>query len=230
MPRHLIRFRVVLPLIFGFAAVVLMLWDFENNRMVEFMGMGWDIGPPFWPYQAVYVALFGLNAPAFAFSMPVLKLLDLQEYSLQYSIWFPAILVAILISIFSTHHFTEEHTSRIIIPILHWLLPWASRRALHLMHIGIRKVAHVTEFGVFSALVFRGVRAGQTGWRLNWALTTLVIATTFASLDEWHQSFVPLRQSSSRDVAIDTLGAILAQSIVWWYATRRWPFAAVSDT
>ena len=98
------------------------------------------------------------------------------------------------------------------------------------MHIGIRKVAHVTEFGVFSALVFRGVRAGQTGWRLNWALTTLVIATTFASLDEWHQSFVPLRQSSSRDVAIDTLGAILAQSIVWWYATRRWPFAAVSDT
>jgi hypothetical protein len=37
------------PLVFGFLAAVLMTWDFENNRMVALMGMGWDMGPPFWP-------------------------------------------------------------------------------------------------------------------------------------------------------------------------------------
>ncbi|MGA2299641.1 MAG: carboxypeptidase-like regulatory domain-containing protein [Candidatus Acidiferrum sp.] len=91
MPHRLIRFRVVLPVVFGFLAAMLMLWDYENNRMIALMGMGWDMGPPFWPYQAVYLFLYSVNAPAFVLSMPILKLLNLQSLSLQYAIWFPAI-------------------------------------------------------------------------------------------------------------------------------------------
>lgn len=144
------------------------------------------------------------------------------------SYWIPAILVAILISIFSTRYFTDEQTGRVILPVLHWLFPWATHRMLHLMHVGIRKMAHVAEFAVFSATVFRGVRAGRTGWQVSWALVTLVIAAGYAGLDEWHQSFVPLRHATPRDVAIDTFGALLAQVLVWWYATRKWPFAALS--
>jgi len=64
------------------------------------------------------------------------------------------------------------------------------------MHVGIRKLAHVVEFAAFSVTVFRGVRAGRSGWRWSWALTTLVVAVAYASLDEWHQSFVPLRQAT----------------------------------
>jgi hypothetical protein len=59
--------------------------------MVRLMGMGWDMGPPFWPYQAIYLLLFTINAPAFVLSMPILKLLNLQTLSLQYGVWFPAI-------------------------------------------------------------------------------------------------------------------------------------------
>ena len=135
--------------------------------------------------------------------------------------WFPAILAATLISLFSTHYFAAEHTSRIIIPALHWFFPWAANQWLNVIHVGIRKMAHLGEFGLFSVLVFRGVRAGQTGWRLSWALATLGIAAAYAGLDEWHQSFVRLRQSSPRDAVIDILGAILAQSIVWWYAKQK---------
>jgi len=50
--------------------------------------MGWDMGPPFWPYQAIYLLLFTINAPAFVLSMPILKLLNLQTLSLQYGVWF----------------------------------------------------------------------------------------------------------------------------------------------
>jgi VanZ family protein len=132
-----------------------------------------------------------------------------------------------MISGFSTHYFSDEHTSRIIIPALHWLFPSARPRMLHLMHLGIRKLAHIVEFGAFSVTVFRGVRAGRSGWRWSWALTTLVVAVAYASLDEWHQSFVPLRQATPRDVAIDTFGALLAQGMVWWYATRKWPFGGL---
>jgi hypothetical protein len=87
----LIRFRVVLPIVLGFLAATLMVWDYQNNRMVALMGMGWDMGPPFWPYQAVSLLLYSTNAPAFVISFPILKLLNLQSLTLQYAIWFPAI-------------------------------------------------------------------------------------------------------------------------------------------
>jgi hypothetical protein len=81
-----IRFRLVLPLVFGFLAAALMTWDYENNLMSGLMGMGWDMGPPFRPYQAIYLLLFRINAPAFVLSMPILKLLNLQTLSLQYGV------------------------------------------------------------------------------------------------------------------------------------------------
>jgi VanZ family protein len=147
---------------------------------------------------------------------------QLSERS-RFKYWIPMILVAILISVFSTRYFSDQQTGRVIIPVLHRIFPWATARMLHLMHIGVRKMAHVTEFGAFSIMVFRGVRAGRNGWRPSWALTTLFIAVAYAGLDEWHQSFVPLRHATPRDVAIDAIGALCAQLIVWWYATRRWP-------
>jgi VanZ family protein len=132
--------------------------------------------------------------------------------------WVPAFCVAIVISAFSTHYFSGEQTARVIIPILHWLFPSASRHVLRLMHIGIRKAAHVTEFGIFSITVFHGIRGDRYGWRLNWAVLTLLVAVAYASLDEWHQSFVPLREPSVRDVMIDAAGALLAQVLVWAYS------------
>jgi VanZ family protein len=132
--------------------------------------------------------------------------------------WLPAICVAIVISLFSTHYFSAEQTGRFILPALRWLFPSASSHMLRLMHFGIRKTAHVTEFGILSVAVFHGVRAERHGWRLNWAIITLLIAVSYAGLDEWHQSFVPLREARFRDVLIDAFGALLAQVIVWTYA------------
>ena len=132
--------------------------------------------------------------------------------------WLPAICVAVLISLFSTHYFSSQQTARVIIPFLHWLFPFATPRTLNRMHTLIRKLAHVTEFGLFSITVFYGVRGERSGWKFKWALYTLLIAVTYAGLDEWHQSFVPLREPRVRDVVIDATGALLAQFLVWVYA------------
>ena len=43
------------------------------------------------------------------------------------------------------------------------------------------------------------------------------VETIFGSY-EWHQSFVSLREARVGDVAIDALGAVLAQILVWFYA------------
>jgi VanZ family protein len=132
--------------------------------------------------------------------------------------WLPAICVAIVISLFSTHYFSAEKTARVILPILRHLFPAAGAHMLRLMHFAIRKLAHITEFGVFSVTIFHGIRGPRSGWQLNWAIITLLIAAGYAGLDEWHQSFVPLREPSARDVLIDTTGALLAQLLVWMYA------------
>ncbi|HEY2120397.1 MAG TPA: VanZ family protein [Candidatus Acidoferrum sp.] len=137
--------------------------------------------------------------------------------------------MAVLISSFSTHYFSSQHTSRIITPILHWLFPRATTHSIHLMHVAIRKLAHVTEFAIFSVTVFHGIRGRLTGWRLSWALGTLAIAVTYAGLDEWHQSFVPLRESTVRDVLLDAFGALLAQSLVWIYSRSKWNFAVPQE-
>src|SRR6266403_5521071 len=132
--------------------------------------------------------------------------------------WMPAICVAVLISAFSTHYFSGEETARFLIPLLRRLFPAASPHALNLIHTGIRKLAHFTEFGVLSISVFHGVRGERYGWRFQWALITLIIAVSYAGLDEWHQSFVPVREPRVRDVLIDSTGALLAQVLVWIYA------------
>ena len=144
----------------------------------------------------------------------------------QLNYWFPAILAALLISVLSTQSFAAERTVGVVLPVLHWLFPRAARGTLRLIHFGIRKTAHVTEFGIFSITVFRWIRAGKSGWKFNWAFTTLVIAVLYAALDEWHQSFVLLREATPRDAAIDAFGALLGQCFVWGYATCRWPFSA----
>ena len=50
-------------------------------------------------------------------------------------------------------------------------------------------------------------------------LTTLVVA----SLDEWHQHFVPGRVGSVRDVLIDASGALVANLIFLAIMTRQRP-------
>lgn len=136
--------------------------------------------------------------------------------------WGPAIVWAIAISGFSTSAFTSENTSRIIIPVLHFLFPHASPVTLEFMHHIIRKCAHFTEYFIFSLLVLRGIRAGQKSTHLRWALMTILIVAGYAALDEFHQSFVPGRTAAVGDVLIDTTGGATAQISAWlWMVLGR---------
>jgi VanZ family protein len=127
--------------------------------------------------------------------------------------WWPAILWALLISAFSTAVFTSDNTGQVIIPILRYFLSHASPETLNFLHHIIRKSAHLTEYFIFSMLILRGIRAGQKGLHLRWVLVTILIVACYASLDEYHQSFVPGRTAAVGDVLIDTTGGIVAQIV-----------------
>lgn len=128
--------------------------------------------------------------------------------------WWPALACAIVISIFSTSAFTSDNTGRIIIPILHWLMPHAATATLFEIHHVIRKCGHFVEYFILSLLVLRGIRAGRRDLRIVWALAAIAIVICYASLDEFHQIFVPGRTPAVADVLLDTIGGICAQIAV----------------
>ena len=140
--------------------------------------------------------------------------------------WWPALAWAIVISVFSTGIFTSDNTGRIIIPILHWLLPRAPAETLFKLHHIIRKCGHFTEYFILSLLILRGIRAGRRDSRLVWALAAIAIVAAYASLDELHQSFVPGRTPAVADVLLDTTGGIAAQAVaalvmLWGYVRHK---------
>ncbi len=128
--------------------------------------------------------------------------------------WWPALAWAVVISLFSTGGFSSTHTSRIIIPYLHWLFPHASRAALLRIHHLVRKCGHFLEYFIFSVLILRGIRRGKRETHLRWALAAIALVALYATVDELHQSFVPGRGGlEMEDVAIDTAAGIAAQAL-----------------
>ena len=108
----------------------------------------------------------------------------------------------------STDLMSADHTSRFITPFLRWLDPQISWQTIGQVHFLVRKAAHVTEYAILTGLLFRALRWSISGlWRRGFV--ALIPALLYAPLDEFHQSFVPSRTSSIRDVSIDYCGAIL---------------------
>jgi len=134
----------------------------------------------------------------------------------------PILIWLIMIFVGSTDLMSTEHTSRIIGPILRWLHPGISPTRIEQVQLIARKTAHVSEYAVLSLLIFRAW--ANTVWpsRLaGAALITLLVSGAFAATDEFHQSFVPSRTASARDVMIDITGAILGLLIYWTLSRTR---------
>jgi VanZ family protein len=139
-----------------------------------------------------------------------------------FSLWAPVLAWAGVMFWLSTGAFSAANTGRIIIPILHWLFPAASPIALAEMHFLVRKCGHFTEYFIFGLLLLRGIRAGRREVRLRWAVIAIAIAACYATLDEWHQSFVPGRGGLElSDILIDTASSALAQAVVAIFLRRR---------
>ena len=86
----------------------------------------------------------------------------------------------------------------------------------------MRKLAHVSEYAVLAVLLYRAfVHTALKGRRAFSAGVVLLLCAAYAATDEFHQSFVPSRTASLRDVMIDICGAMLAVILYWAIATPR---------
>ena len=78
---------------------------------------------------------------------------------------------------------------------------------LGVIDLVLRKLAHMTEFGLLWLLWHRAF-----GWR--WAWAAAAIAVGYAVSDEWHQASVNGRHGTPVDVLIDTAGVAVAMVLL----------------
>jgi len=138
--------------------------------------------------------------------------------------WIAAILWLIVISVESSSLLSAHNTSRILYPLLHSLFGMAPE-SFEDLHFYIRKGGHVVGYAILSILLFRAWRAtlptaGKAKWAWHWATIALFGTAIVASLDEWHQSFIPSRTGRWEDVVLDTCAAMGAQIILFFWAKR----------
>ena len=134
-------------------------------------------------------------------------------------VWTPAGLWMVVIAIESTDYLSSFHTSRILYPIFHFLFNMDLRHFAVWHHL-IRKTGHVVGYFIMSVLAFRAWRATlpaiQT-WAAGWATMAFFMTALIASLDEWHQSYLPSRTGKVSDVVLDSAAAMGAQVVIYFY-------------
>lgn len=141
--------------------------------------------------------------------------------------WIAAGLWIILIAIESTSYLSMANTSRFLYPILHFLFRM-DRAHFRIWHHLIRKTGHFVGYFILSFLLFRAWRATlplTSRWAMRWAAIAFFMSVVVASLDEWHQTFLPSRTGLFSDVVLDSTAALVAQVVImilesWWSGRR----------
>ena len=135
--------------------------------------------------------------------------------------WIPALVGIAVILGESTVTMSAENTSRWLYPIWVHLFGPVTPARWEVIHHYIRKAGHFCGYGSISLTFFYGwsYTLGQRGraWLERFrdsALLALLCTLVLASWDEWHQSFLPGRTSSPRDVLLDCCGAMMAHLIL----------------
>jgi VanZ family protein len=106
-------------------------------------------------------------------------------------------------------HFGAVQTGAWLIPLLKPLMPWATPRDVHALHMVLRKLGHLTEYAILARVWMHGVLLCRAASVRTAAWVALLICIACAFVDEAHQSMLLTRTGSVADALLDCLGALL---------------------
>lgn len=92
--------------------------------------------------------------------------------------------------------------------------PTGSASTIDWQDFAVKKLAHMVEYAIFTALSFRAF------WNVgihktNAIIYAVLLSFIYGASDEIHQAFTPGREPAVRDVVFDTIGASLAGYTLW---------------
>jgi len=135
-------------------------------------------------------------------------------------VWFPVLLGIGVIAIESQEFMGADHTSGPLRALFQFIFGPIGDARWDLVHHYIRKSGHFVGYGLIGLAWLRAWWFTLPHSRfLPDALLALLGTALIASCDEWHQSYLPNRTGTPKDVLLDCTGAIVLQLIV--YALMR---------
>jgi len=139
--------------------------------------------------------------------------------------WVPALIWLGVIALESTDLFGAAHTGEWLRSLVTAVFGPVSPGWFDLFHALLRKTGHVVGYGILSFLLFRAWRATlgwiESAWALRWAAISFFMTALVAGLDEWHQTYLPSRTGTIRDVFLDSAAALAVQFLLWVILSRR---------
>jgi len=135
---------------------------------------------------------------------------------------------AVLVFYLSTERFGSDFSQGLIAQALTLLHLSVSPRTFHILDTLLRKIAHMTEYGILAFFVY-GSFAEQRlfRWTSRQAMWCIGIVGLYSLTDEFHQRYVPGRHASLVDCGIDIAGAAIAIGLI--FEARRLFKHASSD-
>jgi VanZ family protein len=138
--------------------------------------------------------------------------------------WIAAVLWLGIIAVESTKLLSSENTGAFLYKLVTRIVGTIDIATFEIWHHYLRKTGHVVGYAVLSWLLFRAWRATlpvfrNASWTFRWALVSFLMTAMVASLDEWHQSFIPSRTGTPWDVLLDSCAALGVQLVI--YAALR---------
>jgi VanZ family protein len=128
-----------------------------------------------------------------------------------------------LISVESTDMFSSQNTGSLLYGLLTRIFGEINFQQFEVFHFYLRKGGHVLGYGMLALLLLRGWRA-TFGPALAWLNKEMLLAwigTTFvAGLDEWHQTFIPSRTGTVRDVVLDSIAGVIFLLMAYLWLLR----------
>lgn len=142
-----------------------------------------------------------------------------REYLWYYA---PLILWIAIIFVASSNTGSMSNTSRIIRPLLLWLVPDISEVSLLIVHGFVRKLAHFVFYFILGLFAARAsVFTFEGNWQRLWFLSAFILVLSVASFDETNQGFLASRTSSVYDVLLDAAGGLTAITAWFIFANTR---------
>ncbi|MFB3165499.1 VanZ family protein [Neobacillus sp. 179-J 1A1 HS] len=132
-----------------------------------------------------------------------------------------AIWMVSIIIVTQLPYFTGQNTAKVIQKAVETepntiKTPNADPVDVNELNLIVRKITHVIVFGILAILLYNSLSTYQLPYILSWILTVL-----YAVSDEWHQSFMPGRVATYRDVLFDSLGAFIALFLTYLISKKR---------
>jgi VanZ family protein len=120
-------------------------------------------------------------------------------------------------------YFTGENTSEAIREVVatdHQPMKSTTDNSVDInrLNLVVRKATHIMVFGILAFLLFKSFESYRFA-----NLISLLLTFLYAIADEWHQSFMPGRVPSFRDVLFDSFGALMALSVTFLLMKKRQP-------